>query len=51
MTHASDCEMDWPTVAAALEREVETILDALAVAKAEHIELKAAMVAKRKRRQ
>lgn len=51
MPHAPDCEMDWPALAVALEREVETILDALAAAKAEHIELKAAMMAKQKQRQ
>jgi hypothetical protein len=38
MTRA-DCEIDWPSVAAALEREVETVMGALAEARSEQAEL------------
>lgn len=46
VTHAPDRELDWPSVAAALEREVETVMDALAEAKAEHAELMVTMAMK-----
>lgn len=45
MTHA-DCEIDWPSVAAALEREVETVMDALAEARSEQAELRSIMALK-----
>lgn len=45
MTHA-DCEIDWPSVAAALEREVETVMDALAEARSEQAELMSVMALK-----